>query len=320
MKGIYNKLNCFRPYKEERKNLRTLSQLELFVVVADKESFSKASEKVGMTPSTIMRQINSLEEEIGFELFSRSFQGLQMTAEGKRFYHDVKKVLKLYQDSVEAGKREKEDRDDIRIGIMGSYSMQLFLREWKYVNHYMPDAKISFVQYDGGINMPEDLTKEANINLVVEALDKRFAAEHGLKTLRTAEVRYLCGMNLNHRLANKNKISLGELKNERIIFVAKGYSESSDKLYQEWEKENILFPIEERNVCEFESFNECANSNKIIIFSETFKNEYPLIKKIPLETKIRIPFGITYASNHSKKVEKVLEMIRDCRYEINNMR
>ena len=48
------------------------SQLETFVVVADEGSFSKAAEKLFISTTAVIKQINTLEEDTNIQLFQRS--------------------------------------------------------------------------------------------------------------------------------------------------------------------------------------------------------------------------------------------------------
>ena len=47
------------------------SQLETFVVVADEGSFSKAAEKLFISTTAVIKQINTLEEDTNIQLFQR---------------------------------------------------------------------------------------------------------------------------------------------------------------------------------------------------------------------------------------------------------
>ena len=50
-------------------------QLETFLHVADAGSFNKAAEESFITPTAVIKQINSLEESLGVRLFDRSHRG-----------------------------------------------------------------------------------------------------------------------------------------------------------------------------------------------------------------------------------------------------
>lgn len=55
----------------------------LLLQVIQAGSFSSAAERLGYTPSGVMRSIASLEKEIGFPLLGRTAQGIYLTREGQ---------------------------------------------------------------------------------------------------------------------------------------------------------------------------------------------------------------------------------------------
>ncbi|MGB7381482.1 MAG: LysR family transcriptional regulator, partial [Rivularia sp. (in: cyanobacteria)] len=58
-----------------------LEQLQAFLAIAESGSFQKAAYKCSVTQSTISRQIQSLEADLGFELFHRSQSKLTLAGE-----------------------------------------------------------------------------------------------------------------------------------------------------------------------------------------------------------------------------------------------
>ena len=58
-------------------------KLNAIMTAIDLGSFSKAAESVGYTQSGLTHLVNSLEKELGFPLFVRSKQGVQLTGYGE---------------------------------------------------------------------------------------------------------------------------------------------------------------------------------------------------------------------------------------------
>ena len=54
------------------------SQLETFVVVADEGSFSKAAEKLFISTTAVIKQINTLEEDTNIQLSKEDFKGVSL--------------------------------------------------------------------------------------------------------------------------------------------------------------------------------------------------------------------------------------------------
>ncbi len=70
-----------------------IKQLKFFVVCAEMRSFSRAAEVLYTTQPNVSKVIHSLEEELGFELFTRKSRGADMTVKGRRVYDHACKVI-----------------------------------------------------------------------------------------------------------------------------------------------------------------------------------------------------------------------------------
>lgn len=64
-----------------------------FVAVANAGSFSAAAGQVGVTQSTISKQIVALERHLGTQLFRRTTRSLALTADGMLFYEGALRAL-----------------------------------------------------------------------------------------------------------------------------------------------------------------------------------------------------------------------------------
>ena len=75
-----------------------LKQLEAFVATAEFSSFTKASEELFLTQSTVSSHISALERILGVRLIQRgSRRRVQLTQEGKHAYEMAKEILNRCQ-------------------------------------------------------------------------------------------------------------------------------------------------------------------------------------------------------------------------------
>ncbi|WP_414037730.1 helix-turn-helix domain-containing protein, partial [Obesumbacterium proteus] len=63
--------------------------LNLFIITAQELSFKKAAKRLFITPSPLGKSINNLEEQLGYELFTRSNDGLKLTSKGNCLYTEL---------------------------------------------------------------------------------------------------------------------------------------------------------------------------------------------------------------------------------------
>lgn len=71
-----------------------LKQLEAFIATAEFSSFTKASEELFLTQSTVSSHINALESTLGIRLIQRSArQRVMLTKEGELVYREAREIL-----------------------------------------------------------------------------------------------------------------------------------------------------------------------------------------------------------------------------------
>lgn len=93
------------------------TKLMTFLVVCEEKSFSKAGDKLFITPAAIKKQIDALECEVGVTLFSRTSAGCILTSSGELFRTQAKKLLQSINSAIEITRQaEMEQADTLRVG------------------------------------------------------------------------------------------------------------------------------------------------------------------------------------------------------------
>ena len=87
----------------------TDEQLKLLFLVAEKGSFSKAEESGYVSKQAILKQINKLEEELGFPLFDRGKKGVRLTEAGSHFVSGIKKLQTQKEKLIKHLKSKPKD-------------------------------------------------------------------------------------------------------------------------------------------------------------------------------------------------------------------
>ena len=92
-----------------------LKQLEAFVATAEFSSFTKASEELFLTQSTVSSHISALENILGVRLIQRSArQRVSLTKEGETVYREARDILDRCQSLQEL--KQHTRRDHLIIG------------------------------------------------------------------------------------------------------------------------------------------------------------------------------------------------------------
>lgn len=91
-----------------------LQQLYYFKTIADLEHYTKASEKLMVTQSSLSHSINELEKELNVKLFERNGRNVILTKYGAFFLDYVKKSLSI----LEEGKAKLQDYANPGTGVV----------------------------------------------------------------------------------------------------------------------------------------------------------------------------------------------------------
>lgn len=208
-------------------------QLETFLRVADAGSFNKAAEERFITPTAVIKQINSLEESLGVRLFDRKHRGLTLTKAGRSLYQDARYIIQYCRDSVTRAKNAmQEDENIIRIGSSPMTPAQLLMALWAKINERCPDIKFQIVPFE---NTPENAREilgnlGKNIDVVGGIFDETMLELRGCAGLELVRGRFCCAVSVHHRLAEKDKLPVSDLYGENLLLMHRGWSHYVDQL------------------------------------------------------------------------------------------
>jgi len=103
------------------KDLPPLLALRAFEAVARHLSFIKAANELSVTQSALSHQVHKLEQHLGKPLFIRRTRAIDLTADGQRYYADIRPAL----DTLAAATRAQKTAPAttvLRVGLLASFA------------------------------------------------------------------------------------------------------------------------------------------------------------------------------------------------------
>jgi DNA-binding transcriptional LysR family regulator len=193
-------------------------QLQAFVAVVERKSFSRAAEQLGLTQPAVSLQIRSLEKRFGRQLLDRSGRRVEPTEAGRRLYRRAQRLLALEEQLVEdvAAETNGELRGKLEIGAStgpGGGVVPLLLCEFQLRN---PGVEISLAVFD--TQRVVELVADRELELGVVGAARRHRSVVFEPFFRD-EVVLVCAP--GHRFAGK-RLSLEQLREEPHIVMQEG--------------------------------------------------------------------------------------------------
>ena len=287
-------------------------QLKAFVTAVECGSFTKAAEKLFISPTAIMKQINSLENHLGIKLISRTNQGIKLTPAGKLIYKDALFIFDYSEKSIEKARRYSQEYEKtFCVGTSILNPCKPFMDLWYRLSPRFPGYRLNIVPFED---------EHTNIIAEVSALGEKFDFLTGVcdsaawldrcSFIKLGEYKKCIAVNANHRLADKKVIRLSDLEGENLMMVKAGDSAVNDRmrayLRRNYPQINI---VDTPHFYDMSVFNRCAQSDDVLLTIECWQNVHPLLVTIPVEWDFTIPYGVLYAKDPPEDVKRLIGII-----------
>src|SRR6266853_3873226 len=121
-----------------------LRHLRYFVVIGEEQHYGRAAHRLRIAQPALSRQIQDLEEEVGFKLFDRLSRGVRISAAGKLFLEEARRILHQVDEATRRAKRVASGQSGIlRVGFVESMSWHGVVPDsFRQFRDRQPDAEL----------------------------------------------------------------------------------------------------------------------------------------------------------------------------------
>lgn len=204
----------------------TLTQLEIFSLVAELHGFTSAANRLGITQSAVSHAIKSLEQELGVELLRRHQSHIELSDIGQQLLLRARAMLGLASTlRQEAADARGMKRGTLRIGSFGPTSSIKLLP--KILQHYR-------AAYPGiEIHVDEGPDRQVLQWLEERRIDIGFVVlpEERFDTFALVEDQMVALIPATHELARRDSLTLSDLCHDPFILTEAGSSELVSHLF-----------------------------------------------------------------------------------------
>jgi DNA-binding transcriptional LysR family regulator len=286
--------------------------LDTFITAIDCGSFTKASQRLYISSTAVMKQINALESHLELKLIERSAAGIRLTPAGEVIYKDAKFMIDYSKKSVASAKATVLDYDStFCVGTSLLNPAKPFMDLWYKVNGEFPDYKLHLVQFEdnheGILSEIGQLGKK--FDFLIGVCDSR-AWLSLCNFLPLGRYKKMIAVPREHRLAKKSRINLEDLYGEMLMMVKKGDSGVNDFIRNDLEQNHPKIHIEDTTqFYDLSVFNRCAESGNVLLTIECWKDVHPMLVSIPVNWEYSIPYGLLYSLNAPDDVKRFVRTV-----------
>jgi len=121
-----------------------LRHLRYFVVVGEEQHYGRASRRLRVAQPALSRQIQDLEEEVGFKFFDRLPRGVKLSVAGKLFLEDARRILQAVSEATaRAAHVARGQSGTLRVGFTENASWHGVVPDsFRLFREQQPDAEL----------------------------------------------------------------------------------------------------------------------------------------------------------------------------------
>ena len=284
--------------------------LDTFIAVAECGSFTKASELLYISPTAVMKQMNTLEAHLDVKLTERTPTGVKLTAAGEIIYRDAKFMKDYSKKSLAEAKAAEFSYDTtFCVGTSLLNPAKPFMDIWYRVNKKFPDYKLHLVPFeddhDGILSEIKKLGEK--FDFLIGVCDSK-AWLSLCNFMPLGRYKKMIAVSREHRLARKSSIGLEDLYGETLMMVKSGDSGVNDFIRNDLEKNHPQIHIEDTpQFYDLSVFNRCAETGNVLLTIECWQEVHPGLVSIPVNWDYSIPYGLLYSLNAPDDVKKFVD-------------
>lgn len=197
-----------------------LQSLNIFIQVAELNSFTKAGETLGYSQPTVSFQIKQLEKELGVQLFDRIGHTISLTEAGREVLSYAQQIYQISNDMLAVDKNKKDIGGTVRIAMADSLCSPLIMEGFATFKAEYPN--ISLNVKTAGTGDLYNLLDHNEADFVCTMDTPIHNAQYRIVNEEKIAVNFV--VSKENPLADKAKVTVQDLLGQSFILTEKGMS------------------------------------------------------------------------------------------------
>src|SRR5467141_1128110 len=278
-----------------------LRHLRYFVYVAEEQHYGRAAERLRVAQPALSRQIQDLEEEIGFELFDRLPRGVKISAAGKSFLVDARRILHEVNDATARAKRVASGQSGtLRVGFVESISWHGVVPDsFRQFRERQPDVELQLKPLSSAQQIEAVRTGQLDAGFLFTIAN----ISRELAQLPVASLNLMLAAPKGHPLTKLKKLRLRDLNDAAFIWFPRRESPAYyDRLMHECFRGGLKSPhiVQEAvNEATILSLVSCRMGVAFVSGATRWRCPESVVLLPVVDLKLPLPFALVWRKDNA---------------------
>lgn len=196
----------------------TTDQLQYFITIVDTGSYIEAANELNLSQSSISKQIQALEKELGVSLFDRSYRKATLTREGTALLPEIRSLLAKMDHLAYSAAKLNPD-----------YARQFHILSLPFIGYlglYAPLGRFEFENPDYQLKVTEMEEPEMRRHVLNSSFDVAITYEYEYRLVNSVhpffpicEDEIVCCVHHKHPLSACSSVSAQQLQGVPLLLM-----------------------------------------------------------------------------------------------------
>ncbi|MBR3304326.1 MAG: LysR family transcriptional regulator [Christensenellaceae bacterium] len=278
--------------------------LDLFVLVAELGSFSKAAEKYFITPSAVIQKINHLEDDLNVRLLDRTKKGVTLTPAGQYLLSESKALIERSRD-IRSHLQAFSDRTNrtVLFGTNQVHVAHLIYELWPDYSEKYPGTDLSSYSFN------KDATDVLpNTDLIEGILYDEPAWQKGFTFYPLTYTRLSVLVSEDSSLASAGTLRPEQISGMTVVVIERGVSSEYDRIQDDLRKWGCI--VEEVDNLSPSVIIDSLNTGKPVIIPNCWKDPHPHGRTVQFSPEYRMPYGFFLSRTASPAARDFIDHLK----------
>lgn len=283
-------------------------QIESFIETANAGSFSKAARALFIAPSSLIQQIDLLEQRLGVLLFERGRRGVQLTEAGSSLYRDAVEIVRLSNEAVDRARLVQKGEGPIRVATSLLMKCRMLPSIWSHMIEDAPGTHIDIISLESIGVTPGNYLQGLGISC--DAMEGLFLSElykDRCLFLELARPSLCVAIPKTAQMASLSVVDGTMLHDLDLVLMKPGMSADYDaaRAYLAALGANRISDVPFYTM---ELFADCELNNRAIVTIDIWEDIHPNLACVPLAKQYSMPYGLIFANQPSPQAMKLYQV------------